>query len=269
MHLIIYNKQQNADVVVFGNSRAACHYNTFIMDSLLHYDCYNFGFAGYSFDYIYNLQILPYLDKNISPRLLILEIGPQAFLKHYNDHFQNEFLPFIQSYYFDFYIRICDEVDVWDKYLPTKYYGMSIKETIRLLYDMKLDTNYLYHKDCFRQYKKGEYRMNFSHAIYELESDSSIINQLNTFIQICTKQNIPLLFVCSPMHKVDFYDKCQMDEFWDLMDSIAPNIPKLDYSLMFGSDITYFAESTHMNLLGVELFTTKLAHDIDSLGLIK
>ena len=71
------------------------------------------------------------------------------------------------------------------------------------------------------------------------------------------------------MHKEDFYDKCQMTKFWQLIDSLAPNVPKLDYSLMFGGDTTYFAESTHLNLLGAEVFTTKLAHDIDSIGFLK
>jgi hypothetical protein len=102
-----------------------------------------------------------------------------------------------------------------------------------------------------------------------LEHDSAIIYYFTEFVDICKAKEIPLLFVCSPMHREDFYDKCRMDEFWQLIDSLAPNVPILDYSLMFGSDTTYFAESTHLNLVGAELFTTKLAHDIDSIGFLK
>lgn len=265
----IYQQQLDADIVIFGNSRAECGYNTMILDTILYSNCFNLGFAGYSFDYIYNLQILPYLEKNIQPKLIILDIGPQAFLEHYNDHFQKEFLPFLRYSCFNFYISICDEVDVWDKYLPTKYYGMNIKELNVLLQGMDVDTNYLHYKDCFREFKIGKYRINFPHNVYELERDCSIINELKKFIQFIKERNIPVLFVCSPMHKLDFYDKCQMNEFWNLMDTIAPDVPKLDYALMFESDTMYFAESTHINSLGAELFTTKLAHDIDSLGFLK
>lgn len=89
------------------------------------------------------------------------------------------------------------------------------------------------------------------------------------FIKLCEEQSIPLLLVCSPMHKKDFYDKCKMLEFWKQIDSLAPNVPKLDYSLMFGSDTAYFIESTHLNSIGSMIFTHQLAHDIDSLGLLK
>lgn len=262
----IYNQQLDADVVIFGNSRAECSYNTNILDSMLDCSCYNLGLAGYSFDYIYNLQILPYLEKNIQPKLIILDIGPQAFLKHYNDHFQKEFLPFLQYSYFNFYIDICEEIDLWDRYFPTKYYGFDYKELFQLMQEMTIDTNYLHYKDCFRAFECGQYRINFPYTKYELENEDAIVDDLESFIELCTNKNIPLLFVCSPMHRTDFYDKCDMRKFWNIMDSIAPSIPKLDNALMFDSDTVYFAESTHMNIYGAKLFTIKLAHYIDSIG---
>lgn len=265
----IYQQRIDADIVIFGNSRAVYSYNTIMMDSMLHSNCFNLGLAGYSFDYIYNLQVLPYLESNIHPKLVILDIGPQAFLKHYNNHFQKEFLPFLKYPYFDFYIDICEKVDIWDKYLPIKYYGLDYKELNKLVNGMNNDTNNLYFKDCFSPYDIGKYRMNCPFALYELEDDSMIIEELKEFIHLCECKNISLLFVCSPMHQIDFYDKCHMTDFWLLVNSIAPNVLKLDYSLIFGSDTLYFAESTHLNSYGAELFTTKLAHDIDSLGLLK
>ena len=105
--------------------------------------------------------------------------------------------------------------------------------------------------------------------LQKTQKNDTIINYFSDCINRCEQENIQLLLVCSPMHKSDFYDKRRMTEFWQLIDSLAPNISKLDYSLIFGSDTTYFAESTHLNLLGAEIFTTKLAHDIDSLGLLK
>lgn len=264
----IYNDTLNADVVVFGNSRVQCHYYGNLMDSLLGLNCYNLGLSGYSFDYQYNLQIIPYANKNIKPKLMILEVGPQAFFRHWNDDFRKEFLPFINNSSFNFYIDICKEISKKQKYLPIKYYGLGIDGILSYQSSLIGPSKYDCYKDCFTPSLRS-YNVNFPDTLYDLEDNDTIIDYFTDFICLCERKDINLLLVCSPMHKEDFYDKCRMDEFWQLIDSLAPNVPKLDYSLMFGSDTTYFAESTHLNLLGAEIFTTKLAHDIDSLGLLK
>lgn len=262
----IHNDTLNADIVVFGNSRAQCHYFGNMLDTLLGVDCYNLGLSGYSFDYQYNLQILPYIKKNTIPRLLILEVGPQAFFRHWNDDFRKEFLPYLNNKYFKFYLDVCEEVSWKDRILPIKYYGWGINELFAIYHSTQAGSKY---KDCFTPIKINNYTNNFLDTTYALEHNDIIIQYFTDCINICEEKDLSLLLVCSPMHKGDFYDKCRMNEFWQLIDSLAPNIPKLDYSLMFGSDTTYFAESTHLNMLGAEIFTTKLAHDIDSLGLLK
>jgi hypothetical protein len=57
-----------------------------------------------------------------------------------------------------------------------------------------------------------------------------------------------------------------------MYDSIACefHIPILDYSdIPMCYDTAYFYNATHLNKTGAELFTTKLAHDIDSIGFLK
>ena len=265
----IYNDTINADIVVFGNSRAQCHYYGDLMDTLLGLNSYNFGLSGYSFDYQYNLQILPYIEKNKKPKLLILEVGPQAFFRAWNEHFRKEFLPFINTSYFQFYVDICKEISWHEKLLPIKYYGFGLERLRALTRSTEGNSKYDDYKDCFTPHDIGKYNINFPDTLYDLERDKIIIGYFRDFVTKCEKENIPLLLVCSPMHKKDFYDKCKMNDFWNLIDSLAPNIPKLDYSLMFDSDTTYFAESTHMNLLGAKLFTTQFSHDIDSIGFLK
>lgn len=265
----IYNGTLNADVVIFGNSRAQCHYYGDLMDSLLDCNCYNLGLSAHSFDYQYNLQIIPYLKKNEIPKLMVLEVGPQAFFGQWNPHFRKEFLPFVKNDCFTFYMNICKEVSWKDIYLPFKYYGFGLDGYIPFFKKIIIDDSQYSYRDCFHQIWKPKYQVNFPDILYPLEKNDTIIQYFTEFINLCKNKNVPLLLVCSPMHKEDFYDKCQMTEFWQLIDSLAPNIPKLDYSLMFGSDTTYFAESTHLNLLGAEVFTTKFAHDVDSLGLLK
>ena len=49
------------------------------------------------------------------------------------------------------------------------------------------------------------------------------------------------------------------------------DIVYLDYTkdVELRSNKIYYSSPGHMNLLGSELFTTKLAHDIDSIGFLK
>ena len=133
----------------------------------------------------------------------------------------------------------------------------------------KINLSSISYKDCYSPGPTGVYYKNFLDTIYDLESDEEIISYFKEFLQLCNKKEIQLMLVCSPMHKKDFYDKCKMDAFWSQIDSLAPDITKLDFSLMFDSDTTYFAESTHLNWLGAEMFTRELIYKIDSIGVLK
>ncbi len=254
----------DADIVVFGNSRARCHYHSELMDSILCCNSYNLGMAGYPFDYIYNFIIVPYLEHNINPKLCIIEVCPQAFLDYWNPKYATRFLPYITDQYGKFYIDLCDEISILDLVLPIKYYG-----TTQALGEMQICKGTLEYKDAFRTMSAGSYHVNFPKQFYKVEQNETIMQCFKNFVSECKARTIPLLFVCSPMHKNDFYGYCEMDKFWALIDSLAPDIPILDYSLMFGSDTTYFGESTHMNIIGADSFSIKLAHDIDSIGLLR
>ena len=255
----------DADVVIFGNSRAQNHYNTAIMDSILSCNCFNLGLAGRSFDYIYNMVILPYFDNNELPKLVIVEVCPQAFFAHWNPNYVTQYLPYISEKYSRFYVNLCEEIHPIDRFLPTKYFGIKQSLTELLLFDT---IHIAKHKDSAGFHKVGTYKINFPDTIYSLEKDAQIIQYFQQFVSICKDKDVKLIFVCSPMHKKDFYEHCEMEKFWLQIDSIAPNVPTMDYSLMFGSDTTYFAESTHLNKYGADIFSQQLSHDIDSLGVL-
>lgn len=248
----------NADIVIFGDSRAGCHFNTVKMDSILNMSCCNLGLAGYSFDYQFHFVVKPYLRHNSRPKLIVLELSPQDFFDKRNPKFDYSFLPYIWKDEFQYYFDVCNEVSPIYKYLPFKYYGLGIG-TLKTL--MKPDrTNALY-KDCFDPLY-SEYSNNFNLLPgWEIENDKSV-NSLKNFVMYCDRESIPLILVCSPMHKTDFYDKCDMSNYRNLVQTAAPNVPFLDYSLMFDSDTDYFSDPTHLNCNGSDIFTTIITDDI-------
>lgn len=257
---IALDKKKDADVVIFGNSRAQGNFDTQIMDSVLSVKCCNMGMAGFPFDIQYNLIIKPYLGKNVKPKLIIYEIGPSACLEHVHKIYQYHFLPYINDKHYDYYIEKCDRISKVDRYLPFKYMGRTIRSFYEeLTSEFGKDEG----KDCFASLPPTlKYSPNIPSNLLKIERNHEIISQLQEFIQYCHENSIELLFVISPLHENDFCKLFPMDEFKAIADSATSPAEMWDYSVMFKSDTTYFHDQIHINAYGASEFTRKFAEDI-------
>ena len=87
-----------------------------------------------------------------------------------------------------------------------------------------------------------------------------------------THEGTKVIFVYAPVY-YEVRDKMVNEkQMYEMYDTIAQRftIPILDYNdIPMCYDTTNFYNGTHLNKVGAELFTIKLAHDIDSLGLLK
>ena len=102
--------------------------------------------------------------------------------------------------------------------------------------------------------------------------DTSAINLFVNFLEKVTSDGTKVLFVYAPIYYQAREKMVNEREMFEMYDSIANrfNIPILDYNdIPMCYDTTYFYNATHLNKTGAELFTTKLAHDIDSIGFLK
>ena len=109
-------------------------------------------------------------------------------------------------------------------------------------------------------------------ASFRAELDTMMQKEFKCFLSHCLNQGTKILFVYAPSYYKVMQKLENVDEMYKMYESIATefNIPILDYSYdLMCDDTTYFYNGTHLNKLGAEVFTTKLAHDIDSLGLLK
>ena len=257
-------KKVDADVVIFGNSRVLNHFDTQVMDSVLSVKCFNMGLPGFPFDIQYHLVIKPYLHNNKPPKLIIYEISPYTCLEHCNPIYQNIFMPYINSRYYDYYMEICDEISEIDRYLPFKYRGRKFHSFYQeLTGPFGPDQG----KDSFTPFPMNGYKKNFMEgqdSVYAIERNPQIVSQLREFVKACKKKNVELLFVTTPMHEEDFYNHCHTEEFLSMVDTISNWTNRFNYSLMFHSDTTFFAEPTHLNALGAKVFSKKFAEDVKS-----
>ena len=69
----IYGGEINADLAVLGNSQAWGGYNTFIMDSMLGLNTYNFGIDGHTLRYQL-IRYETYRRFNTQPKVILLNV---------------------------------------------------------------------------------------------------------------------------------------------------------------------------------------------------
>ena len=73
------------------------------------------------------------------------------------------------------------------------------------------------------------------------------------------------------MHIDDGYAHFEMEKFWNLIYGHIANSPVkvLNYEQIYGNDTVLFKDPMHLTETGKDIFTLRVAHDLDSLGYIR
>lgn len=258
----------NADLIILGNSRAEDSYNDSILSAQIELRCLNLGWAGYPFDYQYNVMFETYIKQNIYPKYVLLEVGPWAFFDYVNPIYTIELLPYINRPEFQFYVKLCPELSWVDKSLFVKYAGKldKVKKELVLFFKSPI------HKtEKIEKVKKTKWNSNYFGEQQHLECDTSIIQVFNSFIDECLEKDIKVVLICSPIHSKDGARYFDMEGFWKIINQNIEkrNIIVLNYENLYGNDTVYFANPMHLNSYGRDCYTLKVAHDLDSLGVFQ
>ena len=101
---------------------------------------------------------------------------------------------------------------------------------------------------------------------------NSIVEKFDSFLTELQRDGIDIVFVSSPIY-VGATEKVEnLSDFYDFRKRFSEkyDIPVLDYIYdSISYDTAYFYNATHLNKTGAELFTIKLCHDLDSLGILQ
>ncbi|MBO7481730.1 MAG: hypothetical protein J6T63_06450 [Bacteroidales bacterium] len=266
----IINGGMDNDIVIMGSSRAWVHISPAIIDSILNTKSYNIGIDGaciesqitrYNLYRYYNKKPQVILQNVDWASTLENEANEQYLIQQYLPYFYNkgmrkEVLPNAGFKFMDMYIPLLRYIRYWNLY--DAYICADITEPVVRGYrgfDRKWDGKRLEAIDTL-------------HFSYYNESKELFCK----YVKQCRDENIKVVFVYSPCYigatsKVD-----NIQEFYDVFDSIATQYECiiLDY---FHSpicyDTTYFYNAMHLNKIGSEIFSTTLAHDLDSLHLFE
>lgn len=257
------HSEMNNDFLILGSSRAFLQYDPRIIDSVLHTNSYNLGRDGKRID----IQCLAYnIYKkygNTPPKTIVLDFfdASLALSDPYNGVF---FYPFLW------------EKDIWEcihnthqmkglwRIIPLiRYYSQwrFVKKNMRTAYPI-----YKGHYSFDKSWDPTDFNKVDNINLY---LDDTAIVLLDKLLADCTNDGINVVIVHSPIYS-KYWDKFpDSSAMWSLYRSFAYkyDIPLLDYTKdPMCEDTAYFYNARHLNRIGAELFTCKLAHDLDSMG---
>mgnify|MGYP002625770240 CR=1 FL=1 len=271
----LMNQRLEADVVILGNSRAACSYNPAVLDSVLQVNSRNLGVSGQPFGVSY-LRWQLYSRNNSHPKLLIINVDYGELNLVTNGFEKEQYYPYMSDTLVKPYLDLYGFT--WmEKNVPMYRYRGNYKL-------MGIGLLELLH---FRHDTKGNYIKGYSNKNWDWDGDKleGVIRNGKTKCK-CNQQAVELLeevvgkalddgigvvFVYAPLYKV-LKDNLEESESMNVYQSLSERygIPILDFSKMdFCSDTNCFHDANHVNARGAEIFTRELAHSIDSLCILQ
>ena len=275
----IYKGGLDADLLVLGSSQAWCGYNTFILDSVLNLNSYNLGFDGHPLDY----QIIRYNTYrrfSSKPKAILINtvflgtLGVTA-----DEQYEREqFFPYITDDTLISSVADVKKITWFDRNLPLyRYFGYreDFENGISSFFGK---TQFFYggmHKGFNSKndkWNQGSVLPKDTLITISIADKSEAVCMLDSFTRESCQEGIKVVFVKSPIYyplRAKFYNIGQVDSIYESI-SQKYGIPILDYSFStIAMDSGCFVNPTHLNKKGAELFTFKLCHDLDSIGIMK
>ncbi len=255
----IYNDTTYYDLVINGSSRAWVQYDPHILDSILHLNTYNLGIDGSAI----NRQIIKYhkyCELHGQPKYLLQNIDIFTMARTFG-YEREQFFPYF--FYDKDLLHKADKYEhftLLEKYIPYyRYIGIDLHDWDAGLY-----------KGYCGQDKAWDGSMFSQMDTVQVSSDSSMLRLFDDFLTEQAHLGTRVILVYSPIyHRV--IDKCpDTSKMYTMYDSLAikHHLSILNYIEMpLCYDTAYFYNATHLNRQGAEIFTTRLAQDLDSMGI--
>ena len=267
----LYKDSLYADMVVLGSSRAWTQYNPEILDSILHTNSFVNGIDGSAI----NRQMIKYKNycriTNSKPKLIIqnIDLGTMAITYGYE-----------REQFFPYFILDREVVNSYQPYENWNLLELYIPCYRYIGYPHEVSKALGLHSEYPEPLFKGYFGRDIQYDGYELRKMTEVVASLDSimlveFDNFCAEiksDSISMCFVYAPVYIEATKKMTNLTEMYNAYQSIATkhNIPILDYNFhTISCDSTNFYNATHLNKKGSILFSTQLAQDLDSLGILK
>lgn len=257
----------NADILIFGNSRAQHHYDSRILSAALNMSCYNAGEDG-GHSIIFPYAQIKIITERYTPKIIILEFsGVNNFPGAYDR------LSILLPYYKE-YPEIRSLVQLRSPFEKIKLASSIYPFNSNVIDIIRFHTNI---PDDFDGYIPLKKMLNIDLLKPEPEivrqseiraqvADSNMVNALKNIISLCKNKNISLFIITSPnFHQVNDKQSPQSPATEIALDIIHRNqVNYFDFSFdpVFAGHSEWFADKVHLNEEGAKVFSNMVTDSI-------
>ncbi|MFN8277117.1 MAG: hypothetical protein U0T84_06525 [Chitinophagales bacterium] len=262
----------DADVLVYGSSRAWVHFNPEVIQDSLHLPAYNLGMDGHGlpFQYLRHQMVLEY---NKKPKLIIHSIEPGSLVKQPSCNYE-QFMPYMLGSReieqttagyegfnrFQFWLPLLRYTGHWDA--------------------VRVALHQAQHPDNPEEGRKRGFRSNPSAWTNDFEEakkrekelvmvmNDSLLSLLDRYLQEVKQEQIPIVLVYCPTYIEGQQYIRDHDKMLAVLKQHAQQaqVPFLDFSrdtLCYHRE--YFYNANHMNSRGVAIFNRTLIQQVKAL----
>jgi hypothetical protein len=270
---IMFHEKHKYNLLFIGSSRAQCHFDPLIIDSVLGTNSFNCGVAGSNNGLTYGI-LKAYLHKNKLPQSIVMNLD-YHFAHHSSDTIFNEqdFIPYIDNPVLYRELKKRNKTFFYYKYFPFVSLPVMGDKFLNNAMRGYLDTKSAYQK---ASYKGNERIIALEYADFNTLDSSRYmgnilkenIDYLDSVRLFCQKNKIHLTFVISPCHitgtrRIINY-KEQIASFHNYASHYR--IPLMDYSMdTMSFNKEYFADYYHLKGWACDVFSRKFVTDYAAL----
>jgi len=269
----IYSGKMNCDIAIYGSSRACVQIDPSILSDRLAHSCYNFGIDGHNFwaQYFRHQQIIAY---NRKPRIILQSLDMTTLTERGELFNADQFLPYML--FNDALEAFSKDYDVFhfpEFRLPLiRYAGKrnALLHTIKLAFTTQPTgigrTKGFEGQDLRWNNDLTAAKNRFGKLTIKL--DSGCVRLFEEYVRECANSDIRIFLVYSPEYVDGQHFVENRHEIIEIYRNLAAryNLPFLDYSSdPISFDRSYFYNASHLNKTGAEVFTNKLAGDLQEL----
>jgi hypothetical protein len=246
----------NEEVLVFGSSRAYYHYNPDIIEKELGLSCYNIGYGGQNI--YFHLALLKSALQRTKPKVVILDLLSIDYEKSSGQNDMEKLgilLPFV------------NKSKVFKEAVLMRGTGEHVK-LLSSIYPFNSKQMHILRNNftSIRSDNKGFVGLSRvwdkpieTKIIDTVEIDSSKVQAIYDFVEICNKNNVKI-FVCVSPYFVNFKGKSQYDFLTNqLYSRYKINLFNFESNLEFKNDIKLFSDPIHLNAKGAQQYTKEIA----------
>jgi len=252
-------EKTEANILIFGSSRANHHYHPVVFENQLNMTCHNSGRDG--FDIFYHYAVLKAILTRYTPEIVILDINRREFIDIQDSYDK------LSALYYKHHPEIREIVDLKSKVEKYKMLSHVYPYNSTLSYIILGNTKYNQNRrneisGYVPLMKKMSQPLNNYSASNEYDLDPEKIRVFNDFIEACEAYGIKLYIIHSPYYA----NVKNQDKSIDICKEITlkRQVPFFDFT----NDTTFidnpglFSDASHLNNEGAELFSARIAEYI-------